>query len=184
MVPDGRISMPVGDDPVREVFVEFKTLHRGTSTYSDADVRHAARCRSVQRRAEKVHAEYAKRAIDLDRAYCGTTAGPRPGPPEQRLVGLGPVRPLVLAHPSRGWLASVLSGPWYWATRSSRSFSAPPLTRVLRSTGVGMRCASTEDARGLIVSMLRRSWGMAAFPAKCPPRYPAASALRENGTSV
>ena len=41
----------------------------------------------------------------------------------------------------------------------------------------GIRCASAEDARGLIVSMLRRSWGMAALlPAECPPRYPAASA--------
>ena len=27
MVPDGRISMPVGDDPVHEVSVDFKTLH-------------------------------------------------------------------------------------------------------------------------------------------------------------
>ena len=52
----------------------------------------------MQRRADKVHAEYVKKAIDLDSAYCGTTAGSRPGPSEQRLIGLGPVRPLVLGH--------------------------------------------------------------------------------------
>ena len=150
MVPDGRISMPVGDDPVREVFVEFKTLHWGTSTYSGADIRHAARSKSVQRRADKVHAEYVKKAIDLDSAYCGTTAGSRPGPSEQRLIGLGPVRPLVLGHYGE------LSTFFEELLSTAADAGAQKHWR-------GMRCASAEDARGLIVSMLRRSWGMAAF---------------------
>ena len=77
MVPEGRVSMPVGNDPVREVFVEFKKLRWGTSTYSGDDIRHASRCRSVQRRADEFHAEYVSKAVYLDRAYCGTTTGSR-----------------------------------------------------------------------------------------------------------
>jgi hypothetical protein len=47
-----------------------------------------------KRRADKVHAEYVGKAIDLDRAYYSTTAGSRPGPSEQRLIALvpGPLR--------------------------------------------------------------------------------------------
>ena len=62
----------------------------------------------MQRRADKVHAEYVSKAIDLVRAYCGTSAGSRPGPSEQRLVGLGPVQPLVLGHYGDGELSTFI----------------------------------------------------------------------------
>jgi hypothetical protein len=95
MVLDGRVFMPVGDDPRRAVFTEFKTPHWCTSTYSDADIRHAARFRSMQRRAEGVHGEFVKSAIDLD---IGTTADTRHSFAEHRLIALGPVQPMVLGH--------------------------------------------------------------------------------------
>ena len=91
----------------------------------------------MQRRADKVHAaEYASTAIGLDRAYCGTTAGSRPGPSGKRLVGLGPC-----------------PAPWYWATTVSvNTFieellsTALLMMRVLRSTGEG--CHALRIRRG------------------------------------
>jgi hypothetical protein len=60
-----------------------------------------------------------------------------------------------------------MSGPWYWATTVSVNTFFEELLSTAADSGAqehlrGMRCASAEDARGLIVSMLRRSWGMAA----------------------
>ena len=105
----------------------------------------------MQRRTDKVHAEYIGKAIDLGRAYCCTTAGSRPGSPfEQRLIALGPVRPLVLGHYGE------LSTFFEELLSTAADAGAQEHWR-------GMRCASTEDVRGLIVSMLLRSWGMAAF---------------------
>ena len=46
MVPDGRVTLRMA-----ELFVELKFLHWGTTTYSDAHLRHASRCRSVTVRA-------------------------------------------------------------------------------------------------------------------------------------
>ena len=43
-----------------------KFLHWGVSTYTDADLRHEGRCRSVERRAGKVHGDYVKAAAKLD----------------------------------------------------------------------------------------------------------------------
>ena len=98
----------------------------------------------------EVHAEFVSKAIDLDRKYCGTTTGSRPGPSEQRLIGLGPVQPLVLGH--YGELSTFIEE----LLSTAADAGAQKHWR-------GMRCASAEDAHGLIASMLRRSWDMAAF---------------------
>lgn len=37
MVPDARVSKLVGNESKHEVFTEFKALHWGTFTYSDAE---------------------------------------------------------------------------------------------------------------------------------------------------
>ena len=47
-------------------------------TYTEADLKHGGRCRSVERRTGKVHGGYVKAAAKLDAAHCGTLPGARP----------------------------------------------------------------------------------------------------------
>ena len=65
---------------------------------TEADLKHEDRCRSVERRAGKVHGDYVKAASKLDAAHCGTLPDARPGPVELKLASLGPVQPLVVGH--------------------------------------------------------------------------------------
>jgi hypothetical protein len=145
MVPDGRVTLRMA-----ELFVELKFLHWGTTTYSDAHLRHASRCRSVTVRAAKVHGEYVKKASDLDAKFCGTSAAERPGPVESRLAAFGTVRPMVVGH--YGELSPFLE----------------ELIDAADDSGAEkhwrrMRCDSPAIARGFIAQMLRRSWGMGAL---------------------
>ena len=56
------------DGPEQPCLMELKTLHFGTSTYAP-DTR---RCEAVARRARTLPNEYAAKARDTDRKYCGT----------------------------------------------------------------------------------------------------------------
>ena len=94
MIPDGSVATGHGPDRL----LECKFLHWGVSTYTDADLNHEDRCRSVERRAGKVHDDYVKAAAKLDAAHCGTLPDERPGPVERKLASLGPVQPLVVGH--------------------------------------------------------------------------------------
>ena len=147
MVPDGRVTLRMA-----ELFVELKFLHWGTTTHSDAHLRHASRCRSVTVRAAKVHGEYVKKASDLDAKFCGTSAAERPGPVESRLAAFGTVRPVVVGH--YGELS-----PFFEELIDAAADSGA------EKHWRRMRCDSPAIARGFIVQMLRRSWGMAAFRA-------------------
>ena len=56
---------------------------------------------------------------------------------------------------------------YQWYLRAGGENGHKPQAKVMGKDRLekhwrGMRCASAEDARGLIVSMPRRSWGMAA----------------------
>ena len=76
MIPDGSVATGHGPDRL----LECKFLHWGVSTYTEADLKHEGRCRSVERRAGKVHGDYVKAASKLDAAHCGTLPDARPGP--------------------------------------------------------------------------------------------------------
>ena len=74
----------------------------------------------------------------------------RPGPVELKLASLGPVQPLVVGHYGEmgGYvdelleLAADAGADKHWQS---------------------MRCRDPDTARGIILQVLRRSWGMAAF---------------------
>ena len=98
----------------------------------------------------KVHGDSVKAAAKLDADHCGTLPDARPGPVERKLASLGPVQPLVVGHYGEmgGFvdelleLAAVAGATKHWKS---------------------MRCRDPDVARGIIMQVLRRSWGMAAF---------------------
>ena len=85
-----------------------------------------------------------------DAAHCGTLPDARPGPVELKLASLGPVQPLAVGHYGEmgGYvdelleLAADADADKHWQS---------------------MRCRDPDTARGIILQVLRRSWGMAAF---------------------
>ena len=97
-----------------------------------------------------MHDDYVKAAAKLDAAHCGTLPDARPGPVELKLASLGPVQPLVVGHYGEmgGYvdelleLAADAGADKHWQS---------------------MRCRDPDTARGIILQVLRRSWGMAAF---------------------
>ena len=146
MIPDGSVATGHGPDRL----LECKFLHWGVSTYTEADLEHEGRCRAVERRAGKVHDDYVKAAAKLDAAHCGTLPDARPGPVELKLASLGPVQPLVVGH--YGEMGGYVDG----------------LLELAADAGAdkhwqSMRCRDPDTARGIILQVLRRSWGMAAF---------------------
>ena len=106
--------------------------------------------RSVERRAEAVHGEYVNKARKLDARHCGTVPGTAPGPVEARLLGLGEVQPLVVGH--YGEVSAFVDE----LADLAAEFGARKHWRA-------MRCRDPETAKGIILQVLRRSWGMAAF---------------------
>ena len=127
------------------------TLHWGVSTYTEADLKHEDRCRAVERRAGKVHDDYVKAAAKLDAAHCGTLPDARPGPVERKLASLGPVKPLVVGH--YGEMGGYVDELLELAADAGAD-------KHWQSTGVATRAL---PGRGIILKVLRRSWGMAAF---------------------
>ena len=110
------------------------------------------RCQAVQERCRGIQREYVNKARQLDRDLLGF--GPRgpPGPIERRLVGFGEVQPMVVGsfgecsafvHELVG-KAALVGAHEHWHT---------------------LRCANPDDARSVLVAMLRRLWGMAALRA-------------------
>ena len=146
LVPDATLAAGVGPDRL----VECKFLHWGVTTYTKADLEHERRCRSVERRAEAVHGEYVNKARRLDARHCGTVPGTAPGPVEARLLGLGEVQPLVVGH--YGEVSAFVDE----LADLAAEFGARKHWRA-------MRCRDPGTAKGIILQVLRRSWGMAAF---------------------
>ena len=89
IVPDFLIHAPI-EGPERPLLFELKTLHYGHTTYPRSE----ARCHAVERRALALPAEYATKAREVDRRYCGTPVGTE-GPVERRLHTYEPVRGIV-----------------------------------------------------------------------------------------
>ena len=116
----------------------------------NADLEHERRCRSVERRAEAVHGEYVNKARRLDARHCGTVPGTAPGPVEARLLGLGEVQPLVVGH--YGEVSAFVDE----LADLAAEFGSRKHWRA-------MRCRDPGTAKGIILQVLRRSWGMAAF---------------------
>ena len=134
------------DGPERPLLFELKTLHYGRTTYPQHDM---ARCGAVARRANALATEYATKAREVDRRFCGTVNG-HVGPVETRLRAFEPVRGLVF-------------GAWGEAS--------PHVTKLLAlaaRTGAerhwrGMRCEEPSRAIGAIAWLLRRRWGLTAL---------------------
>ena len=86
----------------------------------------------------------------MDARHCGTVPETRPGPVEARLISYGEVKPLVVGH-----YAEV-------------SAFVEELACVAAAAGAAkhwraMRCRDLDSAYGVVLQVLRRSWGMAAF---------------------
>ena len=144
------VSAALGGGAERGYLLECKFVHWGVSTYTRADIEHQDRCRSVARRAEDVPAEYVAKAARMDARHCGTVPETRPGPVEARLISYGEVKPLVVGH-----YAEV-------------SAFVEELACVAAAAGAAkhwraMRCRDLDSAYGVVLQVLRRSWGMAAF---------------------
>ena len=73
LVPDFLMHVAI-EGPERPLLFELKTLHYGTSTYTNAE----SRCHAVDRRARELPREYAAKAREIDRKFCGTPAGVTP----------------------------------------------------------------------------------------------------------
>ena len=144
LVPDFMFTLAI-DGPERELLFELKTLHAGHSTYNG--LHH--RCEAVARRAQRLPAEYAAKARQIDRQFCGTAAG-AVGPVEARLRTFDPVRGLVF-------------GTWGEASpdveRLLAAFCRAGATHHWRT----MRAASPDTAQGVLAWLLRRRWGMTAL---------------------
>lgn len=144
LVPDFLVHAPF-DGPERPLLFELKTLHYGVSTYGD----HEARCHAVNRRANRLPAEYASKARGVDRKYCGTLQG-AVGPVEGMLRTFEPVRGLVF-------------GAWGEASPATHK-----LLTVMAQCGAqrhwrGMRCEDPSSAIGSMAWLLRRRWGLTAL---------------------
>ena len=123
----------------------MKTLHFGSSTYPTG----MRRCAAVERRALALPGEYARKARQVDRKFCGTPEA-EVGPVEQKLRTFEPVRGIVFgawgeASPDVEYLLSALASAG--AIRHWRS----------------MRCQTDEVAKGALAWMLRRRWALTAL---------------------
>ena len=106
---------------------------------------------SFLREIKDLQHDYERRARRMDVELCGTPAdADEPGPVQRRLRDLGPVVPLVVG-----------------AFSELSEFAERLLKYVAEAGSVkhwsSMRCESPLQCLQLILPMLRRSWGMAAF---------------------
>eukprot|EP00973_Karenia_brevis_P073939 10277500-Karenia_brevis.AAC.1 len=145
LVPDVMVhcrTEPGG--PMRDVLVEFKTLHVGVSTYPGS----STRCRAVARRAAAIDAEYLSKSRRLDRRWHGTLEG-HVGPVEAKLRSFGRVRGLVFGS---------------WAEASDDvDWLLNQIAEIGCTRRRGLRAGRDEDdERVAILTALQRRWGLAA----------------------
>ena len=145
LVPDFLVCAAF-EGPERPLLFELKTLHYGRSTYRPQGM---PRCGAVARRAGALPTEYASKAREIDRRFCGTPAG-EIGPVEARLRTFEPVRGVVFCA---------------WGEASPH---ADKLLTLAVHTGAGrhwrgMRCDEPSRAVGAIAWLLRRRWGLRAL---------------------
>ncbi len=81
LVPDFMIGLPDGGD----VLAELKVMSAVPSRYTIGNV---ARCRAAAERARAIPAEYAAKALVIDRRFCGTPEGTT-GPVSHKFAGYG-----------------------------------------------------------------------------------------------
>ena len=144
LVPDFLVHVAV-DGPERPLLFELKTLHYGSSTYTDGETR----CLAVARRAQALPREYAGKAREVDSSFCGTPQGAT-GPVAHKLQTYEPVRGIVF-------------GAWGEASPDTEK-----LLSVMAKTGAqrhwrGMRSDDPAHALGAIAWLLRRRWGLTAL---------------------
>ena len=144
LVPDFLFTVAL-DGPERELLFELKTLHVGTSTYSDAN----HRCEAVARRARALPGEYAAKARRIDQQFCDTPAGVT-GPVEAKLRTFDPVRGIVF-------------GAWGEASPDTERLLARLASTGAARHWIDMRSRSPPDACGALAWLLRRRWGMTAL---------------------
>ena len=147
LVPDFLVYAAI-DGPERALLLELKTLHHGVSTYVQGQPPQA-RCAAVARRARALPAEYAAKAVQVDRKYCNTGAD-ETGPVTARLQRFEPVRGLVF-------------GAW-----AECSPDVEKLLGCLARTGAArlwrsMGCVEESVAVGILAWALRRRWAMTAL---------------------
>ena len=103
----------------------------------------------MEKRAEKVAAEYVRKAQRTDQTYCGTAPG-TVGPVEARLRTFDKTVPLV------------------FGAFGEASAAVEQLIDALAEAGAdvhwrAMKAKKREEAKGALVWQLRRRWGMAAI---------------------
>ena len=89
LVPDFMMWICLGRDPVKQYLLELKCAHLSPTWYAPKPWRlqeeaQGKSCLVVEKRAEKVAAEYVRKAQRTDQTYCGTAPG-TVGPVEARL---------------------------------------------------------------------------------------------------
>ena len=144
LVPDFMCDMQwAGKGPCVDQLLELKTLHHTANTYPPNAGR---RCAAVERRAVQVPNEDARKAQNMDRQYCGT-GSEQAGPVEAKLRSFGDIRALV------------------FSTWGEASPDVHALLRALVDVGMhrhfrSMRVKDANEARGPLMWLLRRRWGM------------------------
>ena len=152
MVPDARIRLKDAEGAVQLLLAELKFVHVGPTRYSAQILNRDGRCQAAHERCRTIQREYVDEAQQLDRDLLGVRPGALPGPVERRLVGYGEVRAMVVG--SFGECSAFV----HELAGKAALAGAHKHCRTLR-------CASPDDARSVLVAMLRRSWGMAALRA-------------------
>ena len=99
LVPDFMMWIRLGRDPVKQYLLELKCAHLSPTWYAPKPWRlqeeaQGKSCLVVEKRAEKVAAEYVRKAQRTDQTYCGTAPG-TVGPIEARLRTFDKTVPLV-----------------------------------------------------------------------------------------
>jgi hypothetical protein len=146
LVPDLLVRARWGaQGPERDILLELKTLHYGSSTYPERAVR---RCSAVAGRAAGLPGEYAAKARRVDSSFCGTQPGDV-GPVEAKLRSMEAVRGLVF-------------GAW-----GEASPDVTALLHVLADAGVlrhqrRMLARDAVEARAALLWLMRRRWGLTA----------------------
>ena len=130
------------EGPERPLLFELKTLHYGSSTYGQGE----DRCHGVARRARGLPAEYAAKAREVDRRYCGTLVG-AVGPVEATLQAYEPVRGIVF-------------GAWGEASPATNKFLSQIAKIGAQTHWRSMRCEDPVATTGVLAWLLRRRWGL------------------------
>ena len=144
----------LGRDPVKQYLLELKCAHLSPAWYAPKPWRlqeeaQGKSCLVVEKRAEKVAAEYVRKAQRTDQTYCGTAPG-TVGPVAARLRTFDKTVPLV------------------FGAFGEASAAVEQLIDALAEAGAdvhwrAMKAKKREEAKGALVWQLRRRWGMAAI---------------------